>query len=106
MAKKIKQFYFVGDDETTTKEKYVDGSIFEPYYPIYQIGIQTIPGVRFKLNNSNDYAYIGQSGVFELDLKGQVEINSLIFSKNSMALIDENESAYLIVDIVYDGKEE
>lgn len=124
MAKKIKQFRFlerepmpVEVDEdgneievleykySAIQEKFINGKMFEDCYPIYQLGIQTLPGVRFKLNYSNDYAYIGQSGVFELDLQGQVEINSLQFYRASMKTIDENPSAYLIVDVVYDDGE-
>lgn len=118
MARKVKQFRFLsrkpeenpedGDVKNITyqysdeQEKYIDGSIFNGYYPIYQLGIQTLPGVRFKINKSNDYAYVSHSGVFELDLKGQVEIDRLCFYRQSMREIDQNPAAYLIVDIVYE----
>lgn len=129
MARKIKQFRFLERENIKTEEEsrddlnfiepvivdtskeykyspiqesFIDGSIFKDCYPILQLGIQTLPGIRFKLNTSNDYAYIGHSGVFELDLKGQVEITKLQFYRESMRRIDENPSAYLIVDVVYE----
>lgn len=123
MAKKIKQFRFLEREPIIQKDengnevdlresseyvyseiqdKFINGEMFKDCYPIYQLGIQTLPGIRFKLNRSNDYAYVGHSGVFELDLKGQVEINSLQFYRTSIRNIDENPSAYLIVDVVYE----
>lgn len=121
MAQRIKQFYFKERDPedegvllakpgeyvySEIQEGFIDGSIFNGYYPILQLGIQTLPGTRFKLNKSNDYAYIGHSGIFELDLKGQIEVTKLQFYRMSMRNIDENKSAYLIVDIVYDDGED
>ena len=45
---------------------------------------------------------VGFTGIYELDLDGQVEIVKLTFSKTSMERIEENSNGYLIVDVLYD----
>jgi hypothetical protein len=45
------------------------------------------------------------TGIYELDLKGLTEINSLQFDAKSINLININDNAYLIVDILYEDGE-
>jgi hypothetical protein len=46
------------------------------------------------------------TGIYELDLVGQTEITAIQFDADSMVNINNNNNAYLIVDIIYDdGKE-
>jgi hypothetical protein len=117
MSKKVKQFRYYNDgssetsrnqpsyveDEQLTLYHYVSGKVFEDSVPILQLGIQAFPGTKFYLNNAIDSVIIGSTGIFELTLDGQTQISSLQFDVTSMKTINENENAYLIVDIVYDG---
>ena len=112
MANKVKQFRYYGENE---KEKnspsdvkrfnFTDGSVFANTLPILQLGIQTLPGTRFFLNGSSDPIIIGSTGIYELDLSGEVEISKLEFELESLKRINEMQNGYLIVDIIYEDEE-
>lgn len=107
MAKKIKQFRYYDSQNTQNSpavnyQQYVSGSVFAKTLPITQLGIQSLPGTKFYLNNSVDPIIIGSTGIYELDLTGETEISALSFNTLSMQAIEENPNAYLIVDIIYD----
>lgn len=128
MAKAIKQFrYFAnlsGVDNTSKnqpsldsdklQELFVNGALFDgsapeqpqSYLPFLQIGIQTMPGVKFYLNEAKEPIMIGSTGIFELDLNGVSEITSLKFDSNSMNLINSSTNGHLIVDVVWESEEE
>lgn len=115
MANKIKQFRYYNEGNTYTSSNqparyggrlvsyhdYVTGDVFADYLPIQKLGIQTIPGTKFYLNQGLEPIYVGNTGIFELDLR-ESEISSLQFDAGSMKNIHQNNSAYLIVDIMYD----
>lgn len=110
MAKKIMQFRYYGDNNSIQNQpsgistsSLLDGSVFNNYYPIVQLGIQTLPGVKFYVNGdkTTNPVMIGSTGIYELDLDGLTEITQLQFASDSLANISENNSAYLIIDIVY-----
>lgn len=114
MANVVKQFRYYSDSNADTKsqplnmtkEDLVGGNIFDEYFPILQLGVQSLPGVKFYLNNAAEPIVIGQTGIFELDLKAKTEISKLQFDYDSMNMINTNNNAYLIIDIIYDtGKE-
>lgn len=125
MANRIKQFRYyndtadgvsrnqpaqvVGEDGgliDTTYQHYVSGLVFGNNFPVLQLGIQALPGTKFKLNNAVDPIIVGLTGIYELDLIGQTEITAIQFDADSMVNINNNHNAYLIVDIIYDdGKE-
>ena len=65
-----------------TYAKLVDGSVFDTpsCYPIVQLGIQTLPGTKFYLNNSIEPIIVGYTGIYELDLDNQTEIFKLTFN--------------------------
>lgn len=125
MANRIKQFRYyndtadgvsknqpsqvVGEDGgliDTTYQHYVSGLVFGDNFPVLQLGIQALPGTKFKLNNAVDPIIVGLTGIYELDLVGQTEITAIQFDADSMVNINNNNNAYLIVDIIYDdGKE-
>ena len=48
---------------------------------------------------------IGYTGLYELDLEGIAEINTLNFEMSSLNNITNTEGACLIVDIIYDKEE-
>ena len=61
----------------------------------------TVMKIYCKLNNVSNL----QAGIYELNLQGLTEINSLKFDASSIALIHENKNAYLIVDMIYEDGE-
>lgn len=123
MANKIKQFRYYNDTNNLGKNSpsvitidgadvdvsyahYVSGAVFGECFPVLQFGIQSLPGTKFYLNNGNDPIIIGSTGIYELDLEGQTEITQIQMDGGSMKAINDNDSAYLIIDIIYDNGEE
>ena len=91
---------------TITKASLISGSIFNNITPIIKLGIQAIPGTRFRVNSNKDWIVIGMTGIYELDLEGFSEVNSLRFDKTSASIINDIGSAYIIVDALYEVEEE
>lgn len=67
-----------------------------------KIGIQTLPGVKFYLNNTGqNEIIIDHTGVYELDLRNTTTtISSLFFDPISLARIEEIDNASIIVDVL------
>lgn len=111
MARKIKQYRYYGESSEKNQPKeinldnLVNGSIFNNF-PIIQLGIQTLPGTEFYLNNSIEPIIIGYTGIFELNLENQIEIIQIKFDKDSITNIGENPNGYLIIDILYEEEVE
>lgn len=77
-----------------------------PTSGIKRIGIQTIPGVEFSINDSplSDIV-IGPSGIFELDVEASGSIVGKIdLIENTLLRYFEGDSstAYLIMDVIYE----
>lgn len=113
MANVVKQFRYYNDDnaeknqpKTATSPDYVSGNIFKSFFPILQLGVQALPGTMLYLNGAIDPVIIGRTGIYELDLEEEVEISDLRFDLYSINAIQNNNNAYLIVDIIYDNGEE
>ena len=90
-------------------ESFFTGSVFADKTPIYQLGIQALPGTKFFLNGGIDPIIVGATGIYELDLHEKATISSLRFDSKSMKTIENASKAgngFLIVDIVYEGEEE
>lgn len=109
MAKQIRQFryYEAGNSNNQpsdiTKETLVSGTfIGKDISSITQLGIQTLPGTRFYLNNATNDSpiIIGSTGIYELDIEGISSISEIHFDSKSIDLIETNESAYLIIDMI------
>lgn len=111
MAKRVMQFryYDTGNIKNAPSKiqanTLISGKIFNNYFPIYHLGIQTLPGVQFYLNHGTDPIMIGSTGIYELNLEGLSEITSLKFTKASVDMIETTPGAYLIVDLVYEDLE-
>lgn len=116
MAKYLMQFRYYGDqleNNGLSNIKYkelISGSHFINCRPnatsIASLGIQTLPGVKFYLNNSQiDPIIIGPSGIYELGTDKNYEITGLQFDSKSIDSINANNGAYLIIDIVYNVEE-
>lgn len=71
-----------------------------------QLGIKTIPGTKFYLNNNDNPVIIGFNGVLELDFAKGNSVQGLKFDEASLNIIDNVFSGgYLIVDIMVEGGE-
>lgn len=77
-----------------------------PTSGIRRIGIQTIPGVEFSINDSPlSNIIIGPSGIFELDVEASGSIVGKIdLIENTLLRYFEGGSstAYLIIDVIYE----
>ena len=112
MAKKVKQIRYYKDNSANnypttglTYRSLISGTAFSSYTPMIQLGIQSLPGTKFYLNGSHNPVIIGNTGIYELNIEGLTEINSLQFDANSLTTISNNNNAYLIVDIIYEDGE-
>lgn len=97
--------YHLMDNNTDgiTMSDLISGDAFKNHYPIIQLGIQSLPGLRFTINSNFDPIIIGATGIYELDLvDSSASITSLSFDKASLELINKNPDGYLIIDIVYE----
>ena len=106
MAKQVIQYRYYGDGNSNNYPNDLkaanlgeNGSLFAGKI-IKQIGIQTIPGVKFYINAGKYPIEIGSTGVYELSLNNLVDITQLSFTKDSLAMIDG--IGYLIIDILYE----
>ena len=113
MAKQLRQYRYYGESQNNapqglSKNMLVTGSAFfaeARLISIASLGIQTLPGVKFYLNDSVDPIIIGHSGIFELSSTNKYEVTSLRFDPTSIDLIDSiSNTAYLIVDVIYNTK--
>ena len=112
MARKVQQIRYYGDHKSDsdknqpanlTGNRLRSGSIFNQYTPMKQIGIQTMPGVKFYLNNYIEPIIIGSTGIYELNVENLTEITALSFDTTSINMINETPStSYIIVDILYE----
>lgn len=116
MGKILKQFRYYGKNNDNNFPSDLDsdklmGSAFilqgNEFAPIVALGVQTIPGLKFYLNEAIDPIIVGNSGIYQLELINNYEINKLSFDKKSVEnLIDDSSnSAYLIIDIIYETEE-
>ena len=111
MARKVYQVRYYGDNEMNGKNQPAgltgnrlrSGSAFSQYTPMKQIGIQTMPGVKFYLNNSTEPIIVGSTGIYELNVENLTEITALSFDTASLNMINQTPSmSYIIVDILYE----
>ena len=113
MANKIIQYRYYGDGNNNNYPSNAKAADFAKLgyikeSPILQLGIQTLPGTMFYVNDNQIISpiIIGATGVYELDLDNKIKINSLRFNRESMEIIDSQPGGYLIIDIVYETEEE
>lgn len=112
IVKKVAQIRYYNDGNLknypsdVSYRKLVAGSIFSDKLPIVQLGIQTLPGQKFYLNNSTSPVIVGTTGIYELDIDGLTEITAISFDSKTLQLVSNNESAFLIVDLIYKQEED
>lgn len=107
MAKKIWQW--IANDLSQIDETI---NVLNGRTPVYKLGIQAPPGVKFYINktnsNTNDTCItMGAYGIYELDFSDGIgQITSLHFknlSDTEIELINENNTfTHILVDIVYE----
>lgn len=124
--KQVYQYRYYGEDANgtpniynapsdLTKQQLITGQAFKKM-PIYQLGIQTIPGAKVYINNpkSGEPIIIGKSGIFELTVNEQsiitamrigVEIINKIIELNNSSSNNKTAPGYLMIDIMYDEPE-
>ena len=75
MAKKVKQFRYYNNTSSNNYpsnivnyRSLISGTAFSDFIPIYQLGIQSLPGTKFYLNGATNPIIIGNTGIYELDL--------------------------------------
>lgn len=124
MSKQVKQFRFYDYNNTHNKNYptlqnengedmsgeefaglFINGNLLAGHR-IVQLGIQSLPGTKFYLNNSIGPIIIGHTGIYELNVEGLTEITSLRFSADSISAINSNANSFLIVDIIYEEEDE
>lgn len=110
MAKHIMQFRYYANGDSNNQPSNIstaslqDGTVFSKYLPFTQLGIQTLPGTRFYLNdNMEGPVIVGSTGIYELELEGISKITNLSFDSKSLELIKNNNSAHLIIDVIYES---
>ena len=111
MVNTIRQYRFDGINSSknyniNSVRDLVTGNFISGYAPIIQLGIQALPGTRFYLNDAIEPIIIGDTGIFEIELKGVIEISKIQFDCVSLDTIAKNKSAILIVDTIYISQEE
>jgi hypothetical protein len=62
-----------------TMTHYTTGKIFENYYPIYQLGVQSLPGTKMYINENSEPVIIGHTGIYEIDYDINTKITKLTF---------------------------
>lgn len=80
---------------------------------IYQLGVQTVPGVKMQLNNNitgttgvgsmGGTVIVGQTGIFELNLAERTPVNQIAFTNLLSVFQSRGDNVnYLIVDLIYE----
>ena len=116
MRKVLRQFRYYGSSEDSSLNSPNDidpkelrnllesGDLFfieiSNLVSIAALGIQTVPGVRFRINGGENEVIVGSTGIYSIDLADNYEISYVSFTYDSLELIDHNPAAYLIIDIV------
>lgn len=74
------------------------------HYGIYQLGIQTLPGIKIKLgSNSSNSVRVGQTGIFELNLNERLPLDTPIIFEN-LDILTRNSgdnNNYCLIDVIY-----
>ena len=120
MIRKVYQFRYYGEgsdknyhpsmeDKEYTKinaENLQFGTAFQEYMPVRQLGIQSIPGTKFYLNDSVSPIVIGSTGIYEIELNSLVEIQRLSFDFESIETVQKSPTSFIIVDILCEKENE
>lgn len=125
MSKSIRQFRFYGmpikdsngnitNEHTKANypenldwERLHNGNIFSDYSAITKLGIQGRPGASFWLNDGQYPIYIGETGIYEIDLEGYGQIFKIQFDSATLDWYNgDGKGDRLLIDIVFEGSGE
>lgn len=120
MIREVYQFRYYGEgsdknyhpgmkDKEYTKINANDlqsGVAFNKYMPVRQLGVQSIPGTKFYLNDSISPIVIGSTGIYEIELNSLVEIKKLSFDPESIQAVQQSPTFFIIVDILCEKENE
>lgn len=117
----IQQYRFYGTENINNNPRDVEGSKLKERLakestnlliggdnqaPIKQLGIQSLPGTKFYINESDNPVILGKTGIFELNCMDMAySITKLTFDIESLRRIDENDNDFLIIDIIEENNE-
>jgi hypothetical protein len=109
MVKKVKQFrYYDDENNNITKNKLTGATsgLLSDCSPVIHLGIQTIPGTKIYINNMLESPLvIGATGIYELDLENTTGlIDNIKVDLESMNIIANIPTAYIIIDIIYEAE--
>lgn len=106
--KKIYQYRYYGNSsknypKSLNAVQLTNGEIFNQTSKgsITHLGLQASPGTTFFLNRCDNPIQIGKTGIYEIDVTGYGYITSIMFSDDTLALVNEDNG--IIIDIVYEG---
>lgn len=122
MAKFIRQIRYYGPGDKRNQpqglaqSELTSGSIFNTTPTILQLGIQSFPGMKFSVNGADGPVIIGSTGIYELNVDGISQINSIRFDttevsrignpkvnvNNPNEAIRQTNGLYLIIDYIYE----
>lgn len=122
MAKFIRQIRYYGPNDNRnqpkglTQSELTSGSIFNTTPTILQLGVQSFPGMKFSVNGADGPIIIGSTGIYELNVDGVSQINSIRFDTTEVsrignpkvnvttpsAAIRQTNGLYLIIDYIYE----
>ena len=112
MAKYVNQIRYYGDGSSKNSARNVtlqtlqSGSVFHNTFPIVQLGVQTLPGMKIYINNHTNPVIVGQTGIYELNVDGMSYITDLRFDGSTLKIINDNQkNTYLIVDYLYEKED-
>lgn len=109
MNQSFKQFIYCASGSqhnfpnTLTFEDLITGRFLPADKTISQLGIQALPGTKLYLNGGTVPIIIGFTGLFEIDLSAGGAITNIKVDEKSLREIENNNSAYLVIDIAYWG---
>lgn len=118
MARELRQYRYYGENSsrnypnlennTITADNLETGSIFfvdTTLGVITQLGIQTMPGIKFYLNSSVSPVVIGKNGIFDLNVENISQISALQFDQESINRLQATPNSYLLIDAIYEKEE-
>lgn len=110
MAKKVGQVRYFNSGAKQNQPANLNGTDMRNGTPfknkkIVQLGIQGLPGMQVTLNYGETPITIGSTGIYELNVEGLTAIEDIRFSTHSISMIEQNPSAYIIVDYIYEEGE-
>lgn len=109
--KKIVQLRYFGEGNENNVPKdnniWAGGNLLRNFGNVSHLGIQGEPGIKFYLNNRTNPIYIGNTGIYELNLEGLGYITGLYFDKQNLneKYAEQKDRHMLIVDFVYNSAE-